>query len=125
VYFSAKSWFLKYKLKTTIQHKDRISTAGDGNKKWAAFTYRSPKVRKFSNLFKHTNINIDFESTNAIQQSIKPKNPEKIPDYNRCGVYKLTCNTCNMSYIGQTGGDLTQRYREHITAPNQHMPNTF
>ena len=31
-----------------------------------------------------------------------PKNPEKIPDYNRSGVYKLNCKTCNMSYIGQT-----------------------
>jgi len=49
-----------------------------------------------------------------MQQSINTKNPQKIPDYNRSGVYKLTCKTCNMSYIGQNIRDLTQRYREHI-----------
>jgi len=94
-------------------HKTHIRTTKDENKKWATFTYHSPKVRKLTNLFKHTNINTAFKSTNTIQQSIKPKNPQKIPDYNRSGVYKPTCKTCNMSYIGQTSRDLTQRYREH------------
>ena len=42
------------------------------------------------------------------------QNPEKIPDYNNIEVYKLTCKTCNMSYIGQTCRELTQRYRERI-----------
>jgi len=102
------------RLKTQIQHKAHIRTTKDENIKWATFTHHSPKVRKLTNLFKYTNINITFKSTNAIQQSIKPKNPEKIPDYNRSGVYKLTCKTCNMSYIGQTSRDLTLRYRKHI-----------
>jgi len=30
------------------------------------------------------------------------------------GIYKLTCSTCKMSYIGQTSRNLNQRYREHI-----------
>ena len=75
------------RLKTQIQHKTRTRTTKDENKKWATFTYHSPKVREITNLFKHTNINIAFKSTNTIQQSIKHKNPEKIPDYNRSGVY--------------------------------------
>jgi len=29
--------------------------------------------------------------------------------------YKLTCNTCKMSYIGQTSRNLKQRYREHTS----------
>jgi hypothetical protein len=102
------------RLKTKIQHKTHIRTTKNESKKWATYTYHSPKVRKLTNLFKHTNINITFKSTNTIQQSIKPKNPNKIPDYNRSGVYKLTCKTCSMSYIGQTSRHLTQRYREHI-----------
>jgi len=103
------------RLKTQMQHKAHTRTTKDeNNKKWPTFTYHSPKVRKLTNLFKHTNINITFRSTNTLQQSTKPKNPEKIPDYNKSGVYKLTCKTCNMSYIGQTSRDLTQRYRKHI-----------
>jgi len=119
------------RLKTKIRHKDHTRTTKDENKKWATFTYHSPKVRKLTNLFTCTNINITFKSTNKIQQSIKPKNPEKITDYNRSGVYKLTCKTCNMSYIGQTSWTLTHRYREHIcyirnndpqSAYAQHIP---
>jgi len=49
-----------------------------------------------------------------MQQSINTKNPQKIPHYNRSEVYKLTCKTCNMSYIWQNIRDLTQKYREHI-----------
>jgi len=30
------------------------------------------------------------------------------------GIYRLTCNTCKMSYIGQTSRKLNQRYPEHI-----------
>ena len=59
-----------------------------------------------------------------MQQSIKPKNPEKIPDNNRSGVYKLTCMTCSMSDIGQTSWDLTQRYREHIRYIRNNDPHS-
>jgi len=102
------------RLKAEIQHKAHTRTTKDEHRKWATFTHHSRKVRKLTNFFKHTNINIVFKSTNTIQQSIKPKNPQKIPDYNNSGVYKLTCKTCNMSYIGQTSRDMTQRYREHV-----------
>jgi hypothetical protein len=65
------------RLKTQIQHKAHTRTTKMETKKRATFTYRSPKVRKLTNLFKRTNINIAFKSTNTIQQSIKPKNSEK------------------------------------------------
>ena len=34
-------------------------------------------------------------------------------EHERSGIYKLTCNTCNLSYIGQTNRTLQQRYKEH------------
>jgi len=34
----------------------------DRNKKCATFTYHSPQIRKLTNLFKHTNINIAFKN---------------------------------------------------------------
>jgi hypothetical protein len=84
------------------------------NKKRATFTYYSPKIRLLTILFKHTNINIAFKNTNTIQQYTKPKTIDKNQDYNTSGIYKLTCNTCKMSYIGQTSRNLNQRYQEHI-----------
>jgi len=31
-----------------------------------------------------------------------------------CGIYKLTCNTCNQAYIGHTGRTINIRCKEHI-----------
>jgi hypothetical protein len=61
----------------------------DENKKQATFTSYSPKIIKLTNLFKHTNINIAFKSTNTIQQYTKPKTLDKNQDYNMSGIYKL------------------------------------
>jgi len=58
--------------------------------------------------------NTAFKNTNTIQQYTKPKTIDKNQDYNTSGIYRLTCNTCKMSYIGETSRNLNQRYREHI-----------
>jgi len=86
------------RLKTKIQHKSHIRTTKNENKKWATFTYHSPKVRKLTNLFKHTNINIALKSTNTIQQSIKPKNPEKCETTIEVGYINLPARhvTCHI-----------------------------
>jgi hypothetical protein len=97
-----------------MQQKVHQTEDKDENKKWATFTYYSPKIRKFTSLFKHTNINIAFKRTNIIQQYTKPKILNKNQDYNMSGIYRLACNTCKMSHRGQTSRYLNQRYREHI-----------
>ena len=65
----------------------------DENKKWATFIYHSPQIRKLTDIFKQSNINIKFKSTNTIQRCTKPKTPDKNQEYNMSGLYKLTCNT--------------------------------
>jgi len=50
-------------------HKTRDNeTNTNKNKKWTVFTYYSPRIRKITNLFKHTDVGITFRSTNTIQQ---------------------------------------------------------
>jgi hypothetical protein len=105
---------LKTNLKTQKQQKTHQKQDKDENKKWATFTYHSPQIRKLTNIFRHTNINIAFKSTNTIQHCTKPKTSDKNQEYNMSGIYKLTSNTCKMLYIGQTSRNLKQRYREHI-----------
>jgi hypothetical protein len=113
------------------EHKTTVTTASgnrytvhqtqdkDENKKWATFTHYSPKIRKLTNLSKHTNINIAFKTPNTIQQYTKPKTIDKNQDYHTRGIYKLTCNTCKMSYTGQTSRYINQRYREHMLHQEQ------
>jgi hypothetical protein len=61
------------RMKTQMQNNTPTATAKDINKKWATFTYHSSNVRKITKLFKHTNVNIAFRSTNTIRQCTKPK----------------------------------------------------
>jgi hypothetical protein len=105
-------------LKQQIQ-RNTIHQKGDrkknvNNKKWAAFTYYSPKVRKITNLFKQTDIKIAFKNNNTILQTLRPKSTNSTPTYNKSGIYKLTCKTCQHVYVGQTSRNLKQRYQEHI-----------
>jgi hypothetical protein len=102
---------LKVQIKQQKVHQTQDK---DENKKRATFTYYSPKIRKLTNLFKHTNINIAFKNTNTIQQYTKPKTIDKNQDYNASEIYKLTCNTCKISYIGHTSRNVNQRSRKHI-----------
>jgi hypothetical protein len=45
--------------------------------------------------------------------------------YTRSGAYKLTCPDCNMVYIGQTGRNFNETYKEHKNAikTNSHTSN--
>jgi hypothetical protein len=38
---------------------------------------------------------------------------QKQNEYNKNGVYQLTCPTCRKRYVGQTGRPFHVRYREH------------
>jgi len=77
------------------------------------FTYFSPNIRAITNLFKHTNIQITYKTTNTIQQLLRYTPHKQKTIHERSGIYKLKCNTCNLAYIGQTKRSLQQRYKEH------------
>jgi glycine cleavage system regulatory protein len=87
---------LKKKLITKTQKHDTTATQ---QQKWVTFTYHSPLIRKITNLFKQTNLNIALRATNTIHQQLTEKSTQKNPR----GIYKLKCNTCNNAYIGQSG----------------------
>jgi len=55
-----------------------------------------------------------FKTTNTLQQLTKPKLASNTQEQEKSGIYKLTCNTCQMPYTGQSSRRLKQRYQEHI-----------
>jgi hypothetical protein len=61
-------------------------------------------------MFKNTNVKIAFKATNTIMQQLTRKTKNDNP----AEVYRIKCNTCNRAYVGQTGRDVTTRYKEHI-----------
>jgi len=96
------------------KHKTKHTSPQDRkNKKWATFTYISPQIRKITNLFRNTNLRITYKCRNTLANRIKPPR-DHTPPHNQWGIYQLTCNTCNLSYVGQTSRSLNIRYKEHI-----------
>jgi len=113
------------KMRKQIQRKTQMNTINNSNyNKWATFTYHSSKVRKITNIFKQTDIKIAFKSKNTLQQLTKPKIHNTTQDRDKSGIYKLTCNTFNRAYIGQTSRNLTLRYREHIRYIKNNHPQS-
>jgi hypothetical protein len=65
-----------------------------------------------------TNVKIPLRATNTIfhQLTYKPKKD------NPAGIYRLRCNTCKKSYVGQTERHVTTRSKEHIHYIKQSNP---
>jgi hypothetical protein len=100
------------KIKHNISNKDENNR--DKKKIWTTFTYYTPKIRKITNLFKQTNIGVVFKTTNTTQQLLKQKQTSNTQEIDKSGIYKLTCNNCQMVYIGRNSRRFKRRYQEHI-----------
>jgi len=94
------------------------------NKKWATFTFISPNIRKVTNLFKQIGVNIAFRGKNTLSRLVKTTNTTRTPPHNKPGIYQLTCNTCNLAYIGQTSRNVKTRYHEHIRYIKNNNPQS-
>jgi hypothetical protein len=102
------------KLRTTIQNPNKNSVDDNKQKKWTTFTYHFPKIRKVTNLFKHTNTKIAYRTSNKIAQRTRTANSKPTHDFEKSGIYKLECRTCHKAYVGQISRTLKIRCREHM-----------
>ena len=62
-----------------------------------------PHLRKFD-------ANLVFKHSNKLKSQLINNKP---PPSSQSGVYKIDCNSCHKSYIGETGRDLSIRVGEH------------
>jgi hypothetical protein len=88
------------------------------------FTYVSPQIRKITNLFRHTNVKIAFKCNNKISRLMRPNTANNTTYYNGSGIYKLTCNTYKLAYVGQTSHSLKLRFQEHIRYIRHNNPQS-
>lgn len=83
------------------------------DKKWVPFTYFDPDIRKITNIFRNTRINIPFRPTNTFKTYITDTNKTQ-NDLQKGGVYEITCHTCDLKYVGQI-----------IKRPHNTLPRTL
>jgi hypothetical protein len=82
------------KLIDQLQHKTLIHNGNNtqdnqpvqNNKKWVIFKYYSPLVRKITNIFKNTNLQITYRTTNTLWQILNTNNKHMIK-YSTSGIY--------------------------------------
>jgi hypothetical protein len=116
---------LLQKLNQQIQNKsNHIHNEKKHKTIWTTFTYHSPKIRRITNLFKNTNIGIAFKATTTLQQLITPTTQTRTSEYEKSGICKITCNTCQKAYVGQTSRNLNQRFREHARYIKNNDPHS-
>jgi len=107
--------YIKNRLYTNWRKRQKISTT---------FTYHRSKIRKITTLFKNTNIGIAFRTTTTLRQLINSITWIQTPEHEKSGIYKLTCNTCQRSYIGQTSHNLKSRFQEHTRYIKNNEPHS-
>jgi hypothetical protein len=66
-------------------------------------------------ILKELGIKVGFKTITTIFNSIK-KIDNPINKLRKSGVYKLTCQTCEGSYVGQSGRKLIEQLKEHEAA---------
>jgi len=81
-------------------------------------------MRRITNLFQHTKVSVAFRSNNTIAQLTKPPNGHKVTPRNKWWIYQLTCNSCNLSYVGQITCSLKVRYKKHIRYIRYNKPQS-
>ena len=81
---------------------------------WAKFTYVGKETIVITELFENTNVKVSFTTDNTIGKLLAKRHQCTKNKYENCGIYRLTCPTCNMKYAGQTGRSFKVRFHEHF-----------
>jgi hypothetical protein len=53
-------------------------------------------------ILKKPNIKIAFTTDDTIEKLLSTKQTQEVSKFDKSGIYRLTCPTCNKKYIGQT-----------------------
>ena len=80
---------------------------------WAKFTCVGRGTRTITKIFKNTNVKVAFSTSNTIEKLLVTRHHRTKCKYENCGIYQITCPTCNMKYIGRTG-PFRVRFQEHF-----------
>ena len=83
----------------------------------------SKKVKEVTNKLDDENHKFVFHFNNTIKKCLCTNkfrnNEEEVP-----GVYVINCKNCNLSYVGETGRQLSKRISEHTRAVNINDQNS-
>jgi hypothetical protein len=100
-------------LEDTSRGKKPKQEKNKNKTRWAKFTYTGNETRAITKAFKDTNLRIAYSTNNTIGKLLTARQQQPKCKYEKCGIYQITCPTCNMKYAGQTGSPFKIRFQEH------------
>ena len=108
-----------------IKHKNLLNKIYPNvrNKQfYVSIPYNKTYARMIKPILQKHDLQLSFKPGNNIL-NILTNNKSKIPDLEKSGVYKLSCNNCPKFYIGQSGRSLKERFKEHANTNRSKMSN--
>jgi hypothetical protein len=81
---------------------------------WAKFTYTGKETRAITKAFKNTSLKIAYSTNNSVRKLLTARQQKPKCKYEKCGIYQITCPTCNMKYTGQTERPFKIRFQEYF-----------
>jgi len=97
-----------------INERDKIIESDSTlEKRWFTVPYMKGISESFKNITKKYDFNLAYTTTNSLQKYIKT-GKDCLNLASCCGVvYKINCQDCDVSYVGQTKRSLKTRVKEH------------
>jgi hypothetical protein len=96
-------------------------TRNNNKDRWIRIPYLGKLSSHISRLLKPLHLRPAFYNVNTLRNHFsRLKDP--IPLDEKCGVYRLQCDDCPFTYIGQTGRPLKSRLKEHVYAVSSRQP---
>ncbi|EFN61751.1 hypothetical protein EAG_05118, partial [Camponotus floridanus] len=94
---------------------DTANNSQNDNEPFSYFTvpFLLLLTNKLENILKDTNTKLSYFSLNKLNSIVKA-HKDAIPKFaNTNVIYKIECDNCDASYVGQTGRKLITRINEH------------
>ena len=88
------------------------------------FYFHIPKHQEGHKPIQTSRCKDSFRGKNTLARLVKITYTARTPPHNKPGIYQLKCNTCNLSYIGQTSRNLKTRYHKHIRYIKNNNPHS-
>jgi hypothetical protein len=85
---------------------------GEKNSRWCKLTYYGIISEEIGSLFPKEKFRIAFSNNNNLRKFLN-NTKDKVQPLENSGIYKLQCNECSATYIGQSGRSIRTRVEEH------------
>ena len=84
-------------------------------RKFIPITYFNHTSNDIGRIFEKWGYTPAFRTVANSQTIMKRANQEPVDKFNRAGVYKINCDTCQAAYVGKTERSVRLRFKEHLS----------